>query len=644
MKRSITDSEWTDSATSYGSSAKTSKTKRYQRKRFKKSEMNDYYSRYTDPTVQELLIPQRVRERKARSLKRFRGVKIVTPKAKRVKTSHPPKATWKAEDAVSLAVAGAEVPGTIQAGRAVGGLAGLAMGGPAGEPIGEAVGALAAAGYTLFNLNNKLGPFRQKKQMTNARNKVTNALVGKSAMAKTGKTKVKKAKAVKVSPYLRKAIKQVNAMESAKGYYQRSFHGLVGASISIDDTEKDYQILGNVYYTTTTPAVESNYHPVMYTGHNRANSDIKTYYGGLFNQQLPTGTNTTGFVTMSYRPDTDLNFFTPGKVWHAASVLFNNKTEYNNPYTGSSANLKTIFNDTDGTSTTVGQPGMLKINVLSSSVEFTMKNMSLRTLEVDIYECVATQKLNARTPLGDMIAVADNIQDGADNKMIGYYCNDANRIAGTSRFLIEGTIDGVSLLKGHGWHWKYEKRTMVLQPQEICIHTVKGPTGVLDFKKLFDTSFQQTTTSGESVTATNLLERTACALKDWSKHCVIAVRVDPLILEKTAVDGGSNVPNFGHRYIPLTANVDGALTAPLYCEIKEKMRVAVPEVAGFQLPPLAVASGATTGGQKVQLNFRKPRIQITNCGEPNALIAGTQLVTSREENPVATQSGYSNRI
>lgn len=566
--------------------------------------------------------------------RKYVGPKSMRPGRKRVRVATPttPTPQDRLSFSDSVSVAGAAIGGYVAGGVAAG---------VATAPLGPEVSAPAtlygglAAAYAAAKARSDA--LTKKNMVGNTRQAVTNSLVNKSAMKKTGKTKVKKVKPVKVSPYLRKAIKQVAEGQQAKGYYQRSFHGLVGPALNIDDTTTDFQITSDVYWDGVTGA--GNKQTMVYLGHNNSTSDPKTWYGGLFTQNFADAGSAYAVAAMTPRANTDLNFFTPGKIWHAASVLFNGKAEVANPYSFKQSNLKTVYGVADGAIATTVTPGSLKINVLHSEVEFTLKNLSMRTLEVDIYECVPTQKINAQTPLADALFVADNIQDGSDSKMIGYFSQGANRLAGTSRFLVEGSIDGFSLLKGNGWHWTYEKRTMVLQPNEICIHTMKGPSGVLDFKKLFDTTSQQA--SGDSTTPNNTtkLERTACGLKGWSKHCVIAVRPDPVAVIKVGTtNAATGAGNNAGRIVNITNNVDGVLTAPLYVEVKESMRIAVPEIAGFVLQPLTIATNYL-GGNKQPLNLRKPRVQITCLKQDGKIYAGTAISVAREENPAASVTG-----
>lgn len=608
MKRKY-DSDWTtegfstDTGTSYSAIGKHAK--QHQKKhKWKKARHLDRQ----EPIVQELLYTPRERNRVKR-LKAKHGPLMARP------SYHAPTVTssgsdWNSDDAISVLRALGDSAEHHKVGRAVGGLVGLAAAGPSGAVVGENIGALAAAGYTLYNLRNKLGPFYPKKQMVSGgTKKATQAAVNRSTMAMSGKSKLKQAKKVKVSPYLKAAIKKVNQGAAAKGFYQRSFNGVIGS------------LLGNgtVDYAQTATTYDSGTQIAIYGGAKGTHGDPKTWFSHLASQVFTTG----ALVESTVRANSELNFFTPWKIWHAASVLFNGKAEVANPYSVVADNLRTEYGPT-GVIATGTVPGALKLNVLHSKVDFTMKNLSTRTLEVEIYECQPTLKFNGSTPLQDMYNTYDTIQDSSTlNKIVGYFA-DAQNLTVASKLFVEGTVDGVAIAKQNGWHWNYVKRSMILQPQEVCVHSMKGPSGELDFKKLVLPA--SAGTSQYSLTG----------LKNWTKHVMISVRVDPVLLDASA--GTPTFSNNGQRWIQYD-DTTGALHSPVAIQCTESFRISVPEIAGFITKPEAVVAGLTVGGQEQTLNFRKDRIQITNLVNDSTHPADVRVVVAREENPTASVIG-----
>lgn len=467
-----------------------------------------------------------------------------------------------------------------------------ALGAAVGYATGGPVGAAGAA------IDGAINPLRfyQNKNMPTTKQRVVNRLVNKSAMIKTGKARVKKVKPVKVSPYLKKAVKQVMKGQEATGFYQRTWTGLIGTMCAVGTA--DYSVFSTQLGVSTNAVLAPS------TQHN---SDPKTWFSSTFAETFTAGVEAAATPTV----DGDFNFFTPGKIWHAASVLFNNKPENRDPYSSLASNIKTTFVDATG-ALTPSTPGQLEIFVKHSKVEFTFKNVSNRTLEVDIYECVSNLKFAQTMPLENAILSAVQLQDGTNDNMIGYYSGGAVRTTSNS-VLLEGSVDGLALIKGNGFQWKYVKRTMVLQPQEICMHSMDGPSGMLQFKKLLLNSAYQT----------------AVGYKDWSKHVLISVRPDSVLKEVA-----SSTPTFtnqGNRIVNQTTATSGILHSPITVEVSESYRIAVPEVAGF-----VTAAGAA--GSSQPLGLRKPKIQITHIGPDNEVDLNTRLFTAREENPVATST------
>jgi len=294
-------------------------------------------------------------------------------------------------------------------------------------------------------------------------------------------------------------------------------------------------------------------------------------------------------------------------------VLFNKKAESINPYDTTTGNLTT----TNVTSTGVLEPyaSNLKINVLDSYASFNLRNLSARTLFIDIYECVPTMKFNSFNPLTDMRITALDIQDAdaSDRIVQTFEIDGENTSTENFSFICAPDLDAPALLKANGWKWKYVKRSMMLASQESCTHSIQGPKGLLDMQKLWDPA-----------TATY---KANCGMKDWSKHVIISCRADPANLT------GALTTNQGLRYTP---SYDGKTTlfGTIAVEVSETIKLSVPEVAGF-------VSTAVTAGKGQPLNLRKKRYQFTNLTPGLATLASGNVLIGNEFNPTATSSDAS---
>jgi len=628
MKRKSSSSHYwisTDSGTTY--SARNANARHWE-KRAKRDEMRQLHRELPEGTAaRELLMPRRVEARYQRM--KARQARRKAPYKKKDDTSsgsshfsEPRPVTRRrvvtsgaGPSGMDYANAALSTANYTQAGYTAGGLAGLAVGGPAGAAIGEGVGAVGGAIYGAVTNYNAL----PKKKM-GSRKSVTNAAVNRSTMSKSGKTKVKKMKTVKVSPYLKKAIKQTLVGQQAKGFYQRTIGGLIGSVVNttaFDGTGPTTKVMG-----------VAGQLGAYYAGRNAGNSaGQKTWWN-----VLGAAGNGTARTAFAFQTDRDLNFFTPGKIWHAASVLFNNKPENQDPYTGKDLNLKTMFNQTTGdvsNALAVSAQG-LKINVLHSKVDFQFKNLSARTIELDVYECMPKLKFAPEGPLTDLLTSITSVQDSSTgaalDRTIGWYVDNAAKDGSASNFLLEGTADAVAIVSKLGWQWTYVKRTMILQPQEICKHSMNGPSGMLDFAKLLNPL-------SDDIHYT--------ALKNWSKCVVISVRLDPVGTYHTTA--ASTVTDYGLRYtvIPSAGDTGACMSGQVSVEAEESYRIAVPEIAGFQT--VAIAGGAATPSTAQTLNYRKTKMQFTNLLQPNVgMVAGQTLMTAREENAAdITSSVYS---
>lgn len=436
-------------------------------------------------------------------------------------------------------------------------------------------------------LGNKAGPINQKK----SKMPVQNQLVTKSTMKVKGKSRIKRRKTVKVSSKLRAAIKQVNAGDQAKGTYRRVVTGMVGY---VGTTVADATYSHNADLLGTTSA--GVYGPSVTWG-----AGYRTLWSSLSYQAI--GAASAGLAGR------ELNFFTLGKVMHAASCLFNGKQDDTNPYTPN-GNLSTEFINSTG-APTAGFGSSLKINVLNSWVKFEIKNVSQRVVEMDIWECTPKLKFE-NTPILNQLfnAFADHSDGfgGINARVVSYTDAQTKGAANPSgNILLEGSVDPVALFSQMGFQYNFKKRTMILGPGETCVHTIQGFKGVIDYAKT-----RTTDPTGAIVQQIGLM-------KGMSVACLIGVRGDQVgKVSNTNVSYGAREQFIGGT---------GWMSMPVAINFVENYRIAVPEIAGFVTPP-----GPITGGTKTMLNYRKDRFHVYNIGP--SLGSAQAYSVSNEENPL----------
>jgi len=423
-----------------------------------------------------------------------------------------------------------------------------------------------------------------KNKMTGT-NAANNVLVNKSSMVVRGKNKLKRRKVLKLSSYFKQGVKQVMSGTTARGTYTTLKQGFVG-SITNNGSNffLDTSDIGGTHNVIAGPGTSN-----------------------------PTGSRTLFNALVAHNPGdepdviarTGFNYFTPAKIWDAASILFNNKAP-GDPYS-TTGNLTETVGATNGQ--VVTSLPTLKIEVINSSVVWRMKNLSNRVITLDIWECSSTLKFANVPPLQGLLGLAALVTTTSNNNPIKYLINGTENQA----WYLEQGMDPLATAKQYGgFPWTWKKRTMIMQPSETCIHTIKGPSGILDFRKLIAVS----STATNTVSVNNLL-------KGFSVGCIVSVHGDQVL--KPDVNNG-----VGGRDAFTGADADDVLLGmPVSIEIEEKYRIAVPEIAGY-LSPTPLASGVQ------QLNLRKHRYIFNNTigtqAPTEAATTGYQV--ANEENPI----------
>lgn len=451
----------------------------------------------------------------------------------------------------------------------------------------------------------KVKTLPSKKTMP--KSSATNKLVNQSSMKMVGKRKLKKVKRVKVGKRLTQSIKQVIQGEQAKGSYTRVYTGFVGQVMNVNSTGSPrFAGTTNTFAAVQAACLGPNY---------QEPAGQRTLWGTL-SQAVPIATS---FVNGNLSTGSEFNYFTIRKFLDAASLCFNRKTLGINSAESTVDNFDLIFDPVTG-ATYGGTPTPLKLNITNSWVQFTLRNLSQRVVHLDIWECTPTLKFQNTTALQSLItslnSAGQQVMDsvGTVDAVVRYF----NRLSGSGQsstqdgLINEGTIDAVDIAKQFGFNFKVVKRQMVLQPSETCIHSIKGPTGMLDFSKMTVDNVQQL----------NLL-------KGMSVSCIFAVRGDQLLPGTT-----NAISRFTKIGAAPSAGGANYFSTPVAVEVKESITVAVPEVAGF----ITKAGGA---GQRQTLNLRKKRIVYANFIDANGdTAAAGSFSGNNENNPAANISTF----
>jgi len=414
-------------------------------------------------------------------------------------------------------------------------------------------------------LHDEKADLPRKKSMAKGRATVKRAqkkLVQRSSMVVSGQLKVKHKKNVQVSKQLREKVKKVMEGVQAQGSYKTITCGYVGTLVNATtgNASPNSAIQGNLTATFTGP-LGLNEAVVLFGGIARPPS--RTIWNNL--GEFSSSATTLSQLQDNFVAGGELNFFTIGKILDAAAVLFNEKAPTAAPY-NSTGNLSTTWTSTGANPV---EPGNLKINVLNSYASFTMKNVSNRVVTVEIWECVPTLKfidsgplvglVNAETRLLDATTTTREVQYGIASATAGVFTEQ-------SGIYLEPNFEFASLFAKYGFKWSFRKRKMVMAPQETCVHTIKGPSGVLNTANLYD----------EEVFKIG-------ALKGWTVSCLISVVGDQVIVP--GADGNGSIGGLLHDSRGVTAVNPYTMGAPIAVQVEEFYSIAVPEIAGFLSNP-----------------------------------------------------------
>lgn len=220
-----------------------------------------------------------------------------------------------------------------------------------------------------------------------------------------------------------------------------------------------------------------------------------------------------------------LMFFSPLRVNHAASVLFNGKTD-SHLYTLETGNFVS---------------DSLKLDVTYQAVTITLRNNTQVTKTVTWYECQA--KSNSDTSAFQAWAQMLALAAGAGKENV-------TTTVPTTLNAKPGAISGFSP------QWKYAARVNVLEPGQSVTFTMKGPEGLYDFSKFVESDAGGT--AHESLVP-----------EKYGVSCFYTVKQTHL---EDAKDGNGGIGYPAHAF---SATVSSAVTI----SVKQIMKVECPENA-----------------------------------------------------------------
>lgn len=469
----------------------------------------------------------------------------------------------------------------------------------AGKAVGSSIKDWINKKQQGANKRKKAGQGSSKKKMPKAAysgsyaSNPVKSLTTRSARKITGKTKTKVVKTVAVPSRLRKQIKQVLVGQQAVGSYTTIKEGFVGSLMPAPANPGP--LLG---------AALGNPQNVVYFGFNNYVPG-RTYYNALVTRLDSPGVS-------SVIAGTELNFFTPAKLLDAASVLFNGKTVSIDPYI-ETGNLSTVSNSNDG-ATNFNNPGKLKINILNSYAKFSIKNVSNRVVTMEIWECMPSQMFQETNPLNTLNAVWEGFgsSTGVTGQDTAYAYYDLAAPGGAAlssltRGFYECGQDPFDIAKqNYDFKFTWKKRTMILAPEETCVHSIRGPKGIFDYSKM------QRSNNANPQPAP-IISRTAM-MKGWSVGCVIGISGDQVLTQTAAASQGGRKNYLGGGSI--------TLGMPVCVEVEEYYKIAVPEIAGFRQSATNIV---------MPLNQRKAKHIVFSQKEKGQ----NNFTVSNEVNPIA---------
>jgi len=412
--------------------------------------------------------------------------------------------------------------------------------------------------------SNPLMPFRGASTTNRLATRAAKKVSGRKALrGMKGKRKLR------VSRKLRKKIKQVVEADKLYGEYHTTRIGQIGL---IRDKDSNAVIMG----TTTNAGGYGN--TAMYTiMPNNVPFDWRIFWSGMCAQ---------GIVV---DPGDDFQFFTPLKIWDAASVLWNEKGP-NKDYAQQAGNIVMQVDSGTGIPVSGGTSSnpnaqLLQIHLHNSYVEFEITNLSNRRAYLKLYFCVPRVKAPEQLPLATLDSALRQETSGSNTA----YLRAGTTFGGTQ-------TQNDSLLTNPSFHpaksaifnatYKYETVEITIQPQETVLHSLQGPKNItFDYNKFFNSNVDLTG-------------------RMWNKSSVslmIEVVYDMQTLA-TAQQAGRLQPN-------ATILADDILGFPIAIEMRETFKLSMPDNIGF-------IQRVATAGVAMPLNMRKKIICYGNYAHP----------------------------
>lgn len=483
---------------------------------------------------------------------------------------------------------------------------------------GNYVGAAVTAGAQVMDSK----PIQKKSYMT------INALSGRSAIKKKGRISQKKSREVKVSKNLSEKVKKVIEGQTARGLYVSEGAGFIGAQYTTANSSSD------LFQTAYTAGDYSNNFKYFKSPGYTTNPKSCLWFTGLIN-------NIDGSNVPQNSGDLTghpLLWFVPKEILHAASMLFNGKSQVISAFSDYNWNTATGNFFTEGAELTAVADSIstkgLKIMVKNSFVEMKFQNTSNRKVKLTLYHCTPKRKFiaeNALQCMWDAIRGESGISSGVRRE--GTLKTTESSVTSAVNSVLYDHNFEPKVSPGFSNGWTYERVELFIAPGETLVTNVQGPkNAMIDYNKFYDSA----TGGGEGSANKMGLVAPGCGVQTMIKleydDQLFDFANGELLTPKNWVV--TNQSNLGDA----TGPVNNYVYAPVIVSYKKFYEIKSPEVTGgYKL---------SSTSQKVILNSKKPAYHFNQVSEGitrNAFGSGTGICKLTyafdEENPAAALTG-----
>lgn len=462
---------------------------------------------------------------------------------------------------------------------------------------------------------------------------IVNSQAGRASMKKSGKIKsVRRGKTVKVSSRLRKQVKEVMKEAAYSGNYNAVVQGTIGTAIfnAGIETEATGNTAAGVFPSANGVQV------IAIPRYNNSKSANWNYWGALYNGSIespPSYQNT-------------MEHFSPLQFLDAASKLWNCK--YGTAaswYAHDSGNIQLNVNRATGigqdptASNAPAMVGDLKLQIVNSYVQYTLRNTTQRSMTVEIFHCTPKLKFPGSNALTDLcnsvraeLSGVDTFGATATAPRIAMFQTQASTAgsAGSVMDVIQNIQFDPKDSRQFKSRWNYQKVTIRIGGGEVCQHSVQGPKNVmLDYAKIV-----QQIQGANAFTATKTIP---VWVKGYSVSVFMRVIPDQVPVFYSASVIPANINQSGNFDLGRNSDLIGKkITLPIAVDMKYGYHLKCPEQAGY-------LQQAVVAGAAQYLNLKRVSRRFDNYTSdpifPSAAVSPTNYLVNNEENPGLSQAG-----